>query len=219
MQRTAGVKRKAVAAAPRTGTGTGTGDDVANDNGDHPGAALLALVRDHRHITQDGALRAIDHNIELARQARRIEDASEVARPGQPVDQELRELVGKWRAAGRIAAEEVFEVVKERVANSGGTKAWKEMRQRQREFYQGWDRNESMVKKPENAMDDGGLEEEFEGNDDGGGADEAAAAEQQAAQAEEEESEPEFNMAQMLHSLNIDLALLGYNGMEETWID
>lgn len=101
------MKRKATAPVP-----TISGED----GDDHPGAAILALVRDHRHINDDAVLKDLERKVDMVRQARRIEDASKKERPGQPVDEELRELVGKWKAATRTAAEEVFVVVRERVA-------------------------------------------------------------------------------------------------------
>lgn len=61
-------------------------------------------------------LKDLERKVDMVRQARRIEEASEKERPGKPVDQELRELVEKWKAASRTAAEEVFVVVRERVA-------------------------------------------------------------------------------------------------------
>lgn len=75
--------------------------------------------------------------------------------------------------------------------SSGGPKAWKEMRQRQMEFYQGWDQEEAMKKKPQ-SDEEGGREfqEEFEGDDDGTAEAEALQAEAQADQEEEEQSEP-----------------------------
>jgi hypothetical protein len=60
-------------------------------------------------------VRDVDRRLDLVRQAREIEAASERSRPGEPADQELRDLVVKWKAAGRVAAEELFETVKERV--------------------------------------------------------------------------------------------------------
>ena len=50
----------------------------------------------------------------------RIRRQSERKRPGEEIDIELKELVGKWKAAGRLAADEVFEVVKVRVARWDG---------------------------------------------------------------------------------------------------
>lgn len=118
------------------------------------------------------------------------------------------------------------------------------MRQRQMEFYQGWDQEEAIKRKPQiDEEGDSTFHEEFEGNDDGATEAEALQVEAQANENEEEEeqSEPvslhlvsvravyallsltnilqEFNMAQMLQSLNIDLSLLGYDEVEEKWID
>lgn len=102
-----GVKRKA----------TGPVSDLSGGDGDdHPGADILALIRGHRSINQNAVLKDLERKVDMVRQARRIEEASEKERPGKPVDQELRELVEKWKAASRTAAEEVFVVVRERVA-------------------------------------------------------------------------------------------------------
>lgn len=89
---------------------------MMEDDGDLPGGAFLALVKAHRHTSQDAVLKDLDKKLERARQARRIEVASENERPGEAIDQELRDLVVKWKGASRMAAEELFEIVKERVA-------------------------------------------------------------------------------------------------------
>lgn len=60
-------------------------------------------------------LKDLDRQLDTVRQARRIEEASERKRPGEPTDQELRDLVVKWKGASRLAAEELFPIVKERV--------------------------------------------------------------------------------------------------------
>lgn len=93
---------------------TAAADDDYGDH--HPGGALLALVKAHRHTAQDAVLKDLDRKLETVRQAKRIEVASEGERPGEAVDQELRDLVIKWRGASRMAAEELFEIVRERVA-------------------------------------------------------------------------------------------------------
>lgn len=61
---------------------------------------------------------------EILRQAERIRGAV----GGGETDEELVELIGKWRVASRIAAEEVFEGSKERVEGMGGLKAWRRAR-------------------------------------------------------------------------------------------
>lgn len=101
------MKRKVTAAAETA---------IEDYGGDHPDDALLALVKAHRHTAQDAVLKDLDRNLEIVRQAKRIEEASEGERPGEAVDQELRDLVVKWKGASRMAAEELFEIVRERVA-------------------------------------------------------------------------------------------------------
>lgn len=58
------------------------------------------------------------------------------------------------------------------------------MRQRQMEFYQGWNLHEASIKRSEDDEEAARLEEEFEGDDAGGGA-----AEEQEAQAKKEADE------------------------------
>lgn len=79
---------------------------------------FLALARAHRTAGRDAIVRDLDRRLETVRQAGEIEAASERSRPGEPVDQELRDLVAKWKGASRVAAEELFETVKERVDKS-----------------------------------------------------------------------------------------------------
>lgn len=42
-------------------------------------------------------------------------------------NKELRILIAKWKEAGRLAADEVFSIVSERVERVGGVKAWRAM--------------------------------------------------------------------------------------------
>lgn len=91
---------------------SGPSDAEASPGDDNP---FLALARAHRTAGRDAIVRDLDRRLDTARQAGEIEAASERSRPGEAVDQELRDLVVKWRGAGRVAAEELFETVKERV--------------------------------------------------------------------------------------------------------
>ncbi|KAK7745531.1 hypothetical protein SLS53_003031 [Cytospora paraplurivora] len=115
------------------GNGSGNADDGDDDN------PFLALVRAHRTTGQEAMIKDVDKQLETIRQARRIEDASEGRHPGGTVDQELRDLIVKWKGACRLAVDELFELVKGRVDSAGGPKAWKAMQQRQLEFYRGFD--------------------------------------------------------------------------------
>lgn len=106
------AKRKTSSGPPnKSGASGGPGSDDDNP--------FLALARAHGTATagrdRDAIVKDLDKRLETVRQAVEIEAASERRRPGEPVDQELRDLVAKWRGAGRAAAEELFETVRERV--------------------------------------------------------------------------------------------------------
>lgn len=62
--------------------------------------------------------------VELVRQAARIEKSSES-------NEKLEELVRKWKGACRLAAEELFELIRVRVDSMGGGDAWRETRRNQ----------------------------------------------------------------------------------------
>lgn len=61
--------------------------------------------------------------MELVKQAARIESEKETG------SGDLEKLVRKWKGACRIAAEELFELIRERVDSMGGGAAWRETRQ------------------------------------------------------------------------------------------
>lgn len=91
----------------------GTADSKARSGDSNP---FLALARAHKTTAdRDAIVKDLDRRLETVRQAAEIEAACERSRPGEPVDQELRDLVAKWKGASRMAAEELFETVKERV--------------------------------------------------------------------------------------------------------
>lgn len=74
---------------------------------------IIALVKTQRQLEKE--LRELKENLDTAQQARRIEADSEKKNPGGAVDKELSQLVLKWRAASRQAAEELFTGVRDRV--------------------------------------------------------------------------------------------------------
>lgn len=112
-----GVKKTTKVLKSSTGDAAiAAADNDDDDHQNHPGGALWALVKAHRHTAQDAVLKDLDRKLETALQAKRIEVASEGERPGEAVDQGLRDLVVKWKGASRIAAEELFDIVRERVA-------------------------------------------------------------------------------------------------------
>ncbi|KAI3391638.1 hypothetical protein diail_7006 [Diaporthe ilicicola] len=187
---------------------SGPAEDEASPGNDNP---FVTLVRAHKTASREATLKDLDRQLGIVEQARRIEDASEESRPGEPVDQELRDLIAKWKTASRLAAEELFETVKERVDNAGGPKAWKEAQQRQLEFYQGFDQESPSKSKLSGEDFDAEYSQDTQARLD------EARIRDEARSKPGEDDEPEFNMAQMLRSLNIDLSLLGYDEKEEKW--
>ncbi|KAL1879251.1 hypothetical protein Daus18300_001830 [Diaporthe australafricana] len=181
--------------------------------GPDDGNPFLALARAHKTAGRDAIVSDLDRRLGIVEQARKIEAASEESRSGEPVDQELRDLIAKWKAASRLAAEELFETVKERVDNAGGPKVWKEQQQRQMEFYQGFDQESPSKQKFVDEDSDAEYSQDTQAHLDG------ARLRDEAGSKPDEDEEPDFNMAHMLRSLNIDLSLLGYDEKEEKWIN
>lgn len=87
-------------------------------------------------------LRELKEELETAEQARKIERDSAKRDDGE-IDGELVELIEKWKGASRLAAEELFGKVRERVNRMGGPRAWKEMQKRQQDFQGQWDQEET----------------------------------------------------------------------------
>lgn len=96
-------------------------------------------------------LRVVKAEMELVQQAGRIERESKAKRPGEQIDAELREVTAKWRDASRLAAEDLFELIKQRVEGMGGAKGLRKQRQEYGGFY-----------------DDGAMERGKERGSDGG---------------------------------------------------
>ncbi|KXH26822.1 DNA repair protein Dds20/Mei5 [Colletotrichum nymphaeae SA-01] len=145
---------------------------------------------------------------EILRQAERIRGP---VGEGE-TDEELVELIGKWRAASRIAAEEVFEGSKERVEGMGGLKAWRRARREDEVRFMAMLEGEESAGRARR----GGCEE-WEGSDEGyrgeGGEGDGGEGE------DEEEEEEEFTMGTMLRSMNIDFEIIGYDEDTGWWRD
>lgn len=116
---------------PATTQSTPTNADKDKDKD----TLLHQILASQRKLASD--LRAAQQQLDLVRHARRLEQASAAKRPGEPVDAELCEMVARWRAASRMAADELFELIKDRVEGMGGARAWRESRRQQRSFYGG----------------------------------------------------------------------------------
>ncbi|KAK1975056.1 hypothetical protein LZ30DRAFT_606568 [Colletotrichum cereale] len=138
-------------------------------------------------------MREAEGREEILRQARRIRGGGE----GE-TDEELVELIGKWRAASRMAAEEVFEGSRGRVEGMGGLKAW---RRAQRE--------------------DGArfAERLREGNGEESSPRHMGAEDGREAQDRATDNQQEFTMGTMLRSMNIDFGIIGYDEDTGWWKD
>ncbi|KAI5300022.1 hypothetical protein KEM56_002805 [Ascosphaera pollenicola] len=90
---------------------------------------LLALQRQHSNLLR--SLNSARSTLDELKQARRIVE--------QKQDEQLQELITKWRHVAQSAAEEVFEGAKDRVDKMGGVKAWKEMSSGKNNVGWGWD--------------------------------------------------------------------------------
>lgn len=81
---------------------------------------IVPLLRVQRELEKQ--LREVKEELEIAEQARKIEyeSAKWTRRDGDgegedEIDGELVELIEKWRGASRLAAEELFGMVRDRV--------------------------------------------------------------------------------------------------------
>jgi Swi5-dependent recombination DNA repair protein 1 len=81
---------------------------------------IAALVKAQRQLEKQ--LRELKEELDIAEQARRIEADSEKKSSGGAIVGELTQLIVKWRAASRQAAEELFTGVRDRVNRYAMTK-------------------------------------------------------------------------------------------------
>jgi Swi5-dependent recombination DNA repair protein 1 len=122
------------------------------DLGDKDAELLDKLSR--RRKEAELKAREVEKAMELVRQAARIESGKETS------NEDLEKLVRKWKGACRIAAEELFELIRGRVDSMGGGAAWRETRQQN-----GWfdEETASERKKREEAGEGADEREELEG--------------------------------------------------------
>lgn len=115
------------------------------------------MLREQRELEKE--LKGVIEELDTAEQARKIEAESEKKNPDGEIDEELIELIEKWKGASRLAAEELFGKVRDRVNRyalhaglqvwtmltrfrMGGPRAWKEMQKKQAENQNSWDQEE-----------------------------------------------------------------------------
>ena len=132
-------------------------------------------------------------------------------------DEELEELIVKWKAASRVAAEEVYAGARDRVNRMGGLGALREKEREGRERFGAWDR--------EGGVEGGGNggEEEEDGRCERleRRAEEAEelAEREKAKEKEKEDEEAGFTMGTMLKQLNVEVGVIGYDEAAEMWVD
>ncbi|KAB5549659.1 hypothetical protein GE09DRAFT_1060096 [Coniochaeta sp. 2T2.1] len=166
---------------------------------DDKDAALLDNLQRRRREAEIKT-REVEKEVELIKQAARIESGKETT------NEEMRALVRKWKAACRVAAEELFELIRGRVDSMGGGAAWRETRQ-QNVWFEDEEIAEERRRRKENG--EGADErEELEGLE-----------EVEEKEEVEESEERDFTMHMMLKSLNIDPKTIGYDAAEDKWRD
>jgi Swi5-dependent recombination DNA repair protein 1 len=74
---------------------------------------IAPLLKAQRELERQ--LREVKEELDTAEQAGKIERESRKKDPEGDVDGELVVLIGKWRGASRLAAEELFGKVRDRV--------------------------------------------------------------------------------------------------------
>ncbi|QSZ29506.1 hypothetical protein DSL72_004020 [Monilinia vaccinii-corymbosi] len=190
---------------------------------------IAPLIKEQRELEKQ--LKEAKEELDMAEQAKKIErDSKAKDKDGSgEIDAELVELCEKWRGASRLAAEELFGRVRDRVNRMGGPRAWKEMQKRQQEYQNNWDQDEANNNNNNNNDSD---DEDEEGKD----TDKRdiyaeysidPETENEKAQrapglgdtGENPGEEDEFTMAMMLRTLNVDLAAIGYDRAQQRWID
>jgi len=141
-------------------------------------------------------------------------------------DDTLEELVIKWRAAARQAAEEVFASSRDRVNRMGGVGAWKERETERMGFWANWDSKDGRAEEAEEYDENGEELDEIE-------KEERKRIRREMREAMDEESyEPPvaeksvvsdvnegdtFTMDMMLNALGISLGLIGWDKERQTW--
>ncbi|TVY48686.1 Swi5-dependent recombination DNA repair protein [Lachnellula occidentalis] len=127
---------------------------------------IAPLLRRQRELERE--LRDVKEGLDVAEQALKIEAESrkrngELGVEGDgEVDGELVELIGRWTAASRQAAEELFVIYSDSFpflyllllrwdaadvvsGRMGGPRAWKEMQKKQDEFQNTWDQPDEQM--------------------------------------------------------------------------
>ncbi|KAH8813287.1 hypothetical protein F5884DRAFT_788057 [Xylogone sp. PMI_703] len=177
---------------------------------------IASLISTQRVLEKQ--LQELKNDLETAKQAKKIESESRLKHPGDEIDQELVELIAKWRLASRQAAEELFGLARDRVNRMGGPKAWKESQKKQKEFHDSWNDGDQL-KSLDNAAEEQANERPhiYEDYDIDPETDIKRA--QHIDKIDENGQEDEFTLGMMLRTLNIDLTAIGYDKAQHAWMD
>ncbi|ESZ99035.1 hypothetical protein SBOR_0569 [Sclerotinia borealis F-4128] len=182
---------------------------------------IAPLLKEQRELEKQ--LREVKEELDMAEQAKKIEkDSKNKDKDGSgEIDGELVELCEKWKGASRLAAEELFGKVRDRVNRMGGPRAWKEMQKRQQEFQNNWDQDDA-----NNNNNNNNNNNDSDNEDDGKDLEKRDVYAEYSIDPETENEktqrapglgdtgenpgeEDEFTMAMMLRTLNVDLAAIG----------
>ncbi|CCU81500.1 DNA repair protein Dds20/Mei5 [Blumeria hordei DH14] len=182
---------------------------------------IAPLLQNQRKL--ENQLKDLKKDLEVAEQAKKIEQESYKKNPEGEIDGELNELITRWTLASRQAAEELYCIVKDRVNSMGGPRAWKEMEKRRLENFSTWDeevqakdidsdgeKNSDCEKRdiyaeysidPETENEKSQKDKNFNASTEFPG------------------EEDDFTMAMMLRTMNIDLNTIGYDCQQQRWSD
>ncbi|CAK3746029.1 hypothetical protein DOTSEDRAFT_51904 [Lecanosticta acicola] len=177
-------------------------------------------------------IRKVQNDLDTLKQAQHISNSS--------TDADLEALTDKWRLASQAVAEELFGSVKERVCRMGGVAAWREMEKRKYDRANGLG---EFAREEDPVDDDADCEFDSEGEelpeeeqlyrkkmkhqarqemmDAAEQPDEPqqdANAEKNKVWQEEGKEDDTFTMDMMLRSMNIDLAVIGYDKTLQRWV-
>jgi Swi5-dependent recombination DNA repair protein 1 len=187
-------------------------------------STIAPLLRTQRELEKE--VRQLKEELDTAEQAKKIE-AGKRGADGE-VDEELRLLVTKWKGASRMAAEEMFGRVRDRVNRMGGPRAWKEIQKKQADSRSQWETEQNEpVNEDSDSDEDPAVSEERKKRkrelaDQYDVEIESVSERSQRRVTPEEEKngdDDEFTMAMMLRTLNVELDVIGYNKDEERWVD
>ncbi|KAL5315076.1 hypothetical protein ACEPPN_017727 [Leptodophora sp. 'Broadleaf-Isolate-01'] len=181
---------------------------------------IAPMLKAQRELEKQ--LREVKEELDTAEQARKIEVDSHKNDPEGEIDGELVELIDKWKGASRLAAEELFGKVRDRVNRMGGPRAWKEMQKKQEENRNSWDQEEQTNNNDSDDEENKDVEKRdvyAEYGIDPETENEKSQREKGVGDTGElPGQEDEFTMAMMLRTLNVDLDIIGYDREQQRWV-